>query len=300
LRHRQETFYDDVLLGFFMPEKHGLARLLGAGFLPTWLDNHYCGEPFIANLQHAVLYPGNLPFWLLPTSTALEVVVALHVALAGTGMWAYSPAGVADRALGGRHGRARLRLRRGHPASHQPAEPAPGDPLDLLGVRWFVTAGLPPDQIRVMERNGFRIVQREAWFPLWERWAPPLARMQYDVDVVPDAGERVARLRAGYPLLERAIVERPVGGWPARRRRRRSKSRSGSRPGCGSRSPPAPTGCWSSPTRGTRSGGSGSTGGPPSCSASTTPSGACASPPAATRSCSPRRTARCGWAWGWP
>ena len=30
-----------------------------------------------------------LPFWLLPTSTALEVVIALHLALAGTGMWAY-------------------------------------------------------------------------------------------------------------------------------------------------------------------------------------------------------------------
>ena len=63
-----------------------------------------------------------------------------------------------------------------------------------------------------MERHGFRIVERDAWFLLWERQAPPLARMQYDVDVVPDAGERVARLRAGYPLLERAIVERPVEG----------------------------------------------------------------------------------------
>ena len=89
LRSAQETFYDDVLLGFFGPEKHGLAQLLRAGFLPTWLDNQYGGEPFLANLQHAVLYPGNLPFWLLPTSTALEVVAALHVALAGLCMWAY-------------------------------------------------------------------------------------------------------------------------------------------------------------------------------------------------------------------
>ena len=29
-----------------------------------------------------MLYPGHLPFWFLPTSTALEVVAALHVALA--------------------------------------------------------------------------------------------------------------------------------------------------------------------------------------------------------------------------
>jgi hypothetical protein len=89
LRSARETFYDDVLLGFFGPEKHGLAELLRSGFLPTWLDNQYGGEPLLANLQHAVLYPGNLPFWLLPTSTALEVVVAGHLAFAGVFMWAY-------------------------------------------------------------------------------------------------------------------------------------------------------------------------------------------------------------------
>jgi hypothetical protein len=94
LRRSRETFYDDVLVGFFMPEKHGLAKLLRDGFLPTWLDNQYGGEPLIANLQHAVLDPGNVPFWLLPTSTALEVVTALHLALAGIGMWAYCRPGL--------------------------------------------------------------------------------------------------------------------------------------------------------------------------------------------------------------
>ncbi|HEV3497557.1 MAG TPA: hypothetical protein VHA34_14525, partial [Actinomycetes bacterium] len=94
LRSARETFYDDVLLGFFGPEKHGLAELLRSGFLPTWLTSQYGGEPFLANLQHGVLYPGNLPFWLLPTSTALEVVVALHLALAGLGMWAYCRIGL--------------------------------------------------------------------------------------------------------------------------------------------------------------------------------------------------------------
>jgi Bacterial membrane protein YfhO len=89
LRDSRQSFYGDVLLGFFGPEKHGLAKLLRAGFLPTWLDNQFGGEPVLANLQHGVLYPGNLPFWLLPTSTALEAVAALHIALAGLGMWAY-------------------------------------------------------------------------------------------------------------------------------------------------------------------------------------------------------------------
>jgi Bacterial membrane protein YfhO len=94
LRSARETFYDDVLLGFFGPEKHGLARLLRQGALPVWLNSQYGGEPFLANLQHGVLYPGNLPFWLLPTSAALEVVVAVHLALAGLFMWAYCRLGL--------------------------------------------------------------------------------------------------------------------------------------------------------------------------------------------------------------
>jgi hypothetical protein len=94
LRSAGESFYNDVLVGFFGPEKHGLAELLRDGALPTWLDNQYGGEPFLANLQHAVLYPGNLPFWLLETSTALKVVCAVHVAVAGVFMWAYCRLGL--------------------------------------------------------------------------------------------------------------------------------------------------------------------------------------------------------------
>jgi membrane protein YfhO len=89
VRDRGQAFYNDVLIGFFGPEKHGLARILRAGILPTWVNDQYGGEPFIANLQHAVFYPGNLPFWLMRTSTAIDVVGAVHVAFAGLAMWAY-------------------------------------------------------------------------------------------------------------------------------------------------------------------------------------------------------------------
>lgn len=90
VRDRGQTFYNDVLIGFFGPEKHGLARILRAGILPAWVNDQYGGEPFIANLQHAVFYPGNLPFWFLRTSLAIDVVCAVHVAFAGLAMWAYS------------------------------------------------------------------------------------------------------------------------------------------------------------------------------------------------------------------
>ena len=89
VRDRSQAFYNDVLTGFFGPEKHGLARILKAGILPTWVNDQYGGEPFIANLQHAVFYPGNLPFWFLRTSLAIDVVCAFHVAFAGLAMWAY-------------------------------------------------------------------------------------------------------------------------------------------------------------------------------------------------------------------
>jgi hypothetical protein len=83
--------------------------------------------------------------------------------------------------------------------------------LDLMGVRWFVTAGLPEREIKVMEAKGFRIVERAAYYLVWERPAPPLARMYYDLDVIADPAQRVARLQDGYPLGERAIVEQPLG-----------------------------------------------------------------------------------------
>ncbi|HEX3214703.1 MAG TPA: YfhO family protein, partial [Actinomycetota bacterium] len=53
---------------------------------------------------------------------------------------------------------------------------------------------------------------REAFFLLWERPAPPLARLYHQVDVVADPAERLSRLQAGYPLGERALVEEPVAG----------------------------------------------------------------------------------------
>jgi Bacterial membrane protein YfhO len=80
-----------------------------------------------------------------------------------------------------------------------------------MGVRWFITAGLPEREIKVMAAKGFRIVERAAYFLVWERPAPPLARMYYDLDVIADPAQRVARLHDNYPLLQRAIVEKPLG-----------------------------------------------------------------------------------------
>ena len=94
LRTAGQTFYGDVLIGWFGPEKHGAAQYVRDGFLPTWTRDQFAGEPFIANLQHAILYPGNLPFWIMDTSAAFEVVAATHIALAAIGMWAFCRLGL--------------------------------------------------------------------------------------------------------------------------------------------------------------------------------------------------------------
>jgi hypothetical protein len=99
----------------------------------------------------------------------------------------------------------------------QPPSEWKWDALDFLAVRWFLTEQLPPGEVEVLQRHGFRLVGRHAYVHIWERKEPPLARMHYAVDVVPGYDERVARLRGGYRLLDRAMVERPVGplGRPA-------------------------------------------------------------------------------------
>jgi hypothetical protein len=83
--------------------------------------------------------------------------------------------------------------------------------MDFLALRWFITDDeLPAAERAVLERNGFRIDGQYGYALRWKRDGTSLARLVHQVDVLPDAQERVARLGAGYPLLERAIVEEPV------------------------------------------------------------------------------------------
>jgi hypothetical protein len=90
LRDRRQTFYEDVIVNWFGPQAHGLGELARRGiWLPIWLRTNYGGEPYLANTQHGAVYPGNLPFWFLPTATAFEVVVVAHFVLASVAMWAY-------------------------------------------------------------------------------------------------------------------------------------------------------------------------------------------------------------------
>jgi len=67
----------------FYPWRHFAARTLRAGTIPLWNPYQFCGTPFVANSQSAVLYPGNLGFYLLPTAQAFGVSALLHLTLCG-------------------------------------------------------------------------------------------------------------------------------------------------------------------------------------------------------------------------
>jgi hypothetical protein len=67
----------------FYPWRLFAARTLQSGFLPLWNPFQFCGTPFLANDQSAILYPPNLIFWLLPTATAFGVSAVAHLYLTG-------------------------------------------------------------------------------------------------------------------------------------------------------------------------------------------------------------------------
>ena len=53
------------------------------GHFPLWNPYQFCGTPFLANGQSAVLYPLNLLFWALPVAWAFGLSAWLHLCLAG-------------------------------------------------------------------------------------------------------------------------------------------------------------------------------------------------------------------------
>lgn len=62
---------------------------LRAGLLPLWNPHEFCGTPFLANAQSALLYPLNLLFWVLPTWRAFGWSAALHLSLGGWFMYLF-------------------------------------------------------------------------------------------------------------------------------------------------------------------------------------------------------------------
>ena len=66
----------------FYPWRVFYARSMSEGKLPLWNPHQFCGTPFLANGQSAVLYPFNLIFLLFNPVTAFTIFAALHLFMA--------------------------------------------------------------------------------------------------------------------------------------------------------------------------------------------------------------------------
>ncbi|MCX6359098.1 MAG: hypothetical protein NT029_04800 [Armatimonadetes bacterium] len=73
--------YDGI--GQFYPWRaYGFGQMR-QGRIALWNPYQMCGQPFLANGQSALLYPGNAAFWFMPTGKAFAATAWLHLALAG-------------------------------------------------------------------------------------------------------------------------------------------------------------------------------------------------------------------------
>ncbi|MDH7570401.1 MAG: hypothetical protein QHJ73_12545, partial [Armatimonadota bacterium] len=80
-QHIYNPLLDAVLL--FYPWRVLAARAIGAGEIPLWNPDSFCGQPFLANVSSAVLYPLNVLFYLREPARAYGWVAALQTYLAG-------------------------------------------------------------------------------------------------------------------------------------------------------------------------------------------------------------------------
>lgn len=74
-------------LGQYYPWRFFAARMLHQGQIPLWNPYQFSGAPFVANLQSAVFYPLNLPFWIFDVRYAFGISAALHTLLAAFGTY---------------------------------------------------------------------------------------------------------------------------------------------------------------------------------------------------------------------
>ncbi|MCX8053125.1 MAG: YfhO family protein [Armatimonadetes bacterium] len=71
----------------FYPWRVFYARSMREGIIPLWNPHQFCGTPFLANGQSAVLYPLNVVFLVFDPITAFTVYAALHLFLAASFMY---------------------------------------------------------------------------------------------------------------------------------------------------------------------------------------------------------------------
>src|SRR6187401_513344 len=94
--HPAQTLYAPYsdFLAEHLPAKLFLNReWRGSGELPLWNPYHFCGSPFVHDIQVGTFYPPYAVTYLVPEAwlgAALSWIVALHVLAAGAFAYLYA------------------------------------------------------------------------------------------------------------------------------------------------------------------------------------------------------------------
>lgn len=76
-------FTERDLAPYFIPPRFFATESIRNGDFPLWNPYQFTGHPFFANPQHALLYPLNLLFFVLPFDLAFNSIIILHFFLGG-------------------------------------------------------------------------------------------------------------------------------------------------------------------------------------------------------------------------
>jgi len=71
------------LCPYFIPPRFFWVESIKHGSFPLWNPYQFSGHPFFANPQHAIFYPLNSLFFLLPFDIAFNAIIILHFFLGG-------------------------------------------------------------------------------------------------------------------------------------------------------------------------------------------------------------------------
>ncbi len=82
--------FSDAAISHLPAAAHLRASILERREFPIWRDTIMAGQPFAANPLNKTAYPLQWLVLLLPAALHLDVMIVLHMALAGWGMWAWA------------------------------------------------------------------------------------------------------------------------------------------------------------------------------------------------------------------
>ncbi|HSE42125.1 MAG TPA: hypothetical protein VLH08_15280, partial [Acidobacteriota bacterium] len=85
-----ETFFFRDLYSHFYPHKKLLIEYWNQGALPLWDPYLQGGTPFLGNINNNVLYPSNILYLFLPTVTAFNLDLIIHVIFSTLATYAFS------------------------------------------------------------------------------------------------------------------------------------------------------------------------------------------------------------------